>query len=264
MALSETESLVFMHIPKTGGTTLHRLLKAHFADELICPERFARLEAYSLEELSRYRFFSGHFDRTNVACIPGSPKIVTLFREPKARILSLFYYWKSHKWEVIEAKDLAGPRMAKSMRLLDFLRCPLPGITPNIDNVMTRTLLPQFVVGPNREFGMAEELVLPEATAFLDNMECFGVLEEYETTVNVIWGQLGWHRPATIPVTRSRDKFSIYSEMEEVEREDITPKIEQELDRLTRYDTQLYEYAVSQLATRKSSIPAPTPRRSVA
>ena len=150
------------------------------------------------------------------------------------------------------------------MRLLDFLRCPLPGITPNIDNVMTRTLLPQFVVGPNREFGMAEELVLPEATAFLDNMECFGVLEEYETTVNVIWGQLGWHRPATIPVTRSRDKFSIYSEMEEVEREDITPKIEQELDRLTRYDTQLYEYAVSQLATRKSSIPAPTPRRSVA
>jgi hypothetical protein len=54
--------LVFRHLPRTGGTTLHHHLSAHFAPDQICPERFSRLERYSESQLEQWRFFSGHFN----------------------------------------------------------------------------------------------------------------------------------------------------------------------------------------------------------
>jgi len=99
-----------MHIPKTGGTSLHDILVGNFCPEEICPERFNALKKYSQEELARYSYFSGHFDRESINYISADKDIITLFREPKARILSLYYFWKAHKNSHIEKHNLEGPR----------------------------------------------------------------------------------------------------------------------------------------------------------
>src|SRR5262249_170075 len=91
--------LVFLHHPKTGGTTLHHILMRGFDEDEICPERFNGLQHYSAGDLARYRYFSGHFDLLSVSLIPGEKKIITMLREPISRLISLYYFQRAHKAE---------------------------------------------------------------------------------------------------------------------------------------------------------------------
>ena len=84
---SSRTSLAFLHLRKTGGTTLHDRIAAAFERHEVCPERFGRLQRYSAEELARYQFFSGHYHFDEVAKIPGEKFVFTLLRPPKERIL---------------------------------------------------------------------------------------------------------------------------------------------------------------------------------
>ena len=68
-AMSEvtTSRLVFMHIPKTGGTSLHEVLVAQFKPGEICPERFNHLREWASSDLAKFRLFSGHFDFDSIS-----------------------------------------------------------------------------------------------------------------------------------------------------------------------------------------------------
>ena len=89
--------LVFLHLPRTGGTTLHHLLTAAFPPEQVCPERFMRLRRWPLEELAPFRLFSGHFTISGVDRIPGEKRIATVLRDPRARVISTFQLWRRHR-----------------------------------------------------------------------------------------------------------------------------------------------------------------------
>ncbi len=252
--LPPNTSLVLMHIPKTGGTTLHKLLVSHFSKGEFCPERFNQLaKKYSQDELSQYKFFSGHYDRHNVEYIPQQCKVITILREPKSRILSLYYFWKAHKDEIIEKNNLGGPKIAKQLSLLEFLKCQKQGIPANIDNIQVRTLLGKMYVGQNGEYlpnngqTTLKEQALEKAISYLDSMFAFGILEKYDEAVAYICNLLDIETPKVIPVTRNSKKNYEDKKFEPVEKEEITPEIEKELERLTELDTQLYEYAKNKL-----------------
>src|SRR5690606_16516516 len=49
--------LVFLHRPKTGGTSFHETLLGLYSAEQVCPERFNGLKNHPAGMLSRYRFF---------------------------------------------------------------------------------------------------------------------------------------------------------------------------------------------------------------
>ena len=91
------QRLVFLHIEKCGGTTLHTMLAAHFDPDRICPERHDGLGDWTVNELAAYDFFSGHFDLVCCRSIPGNLRFVTMLRRPKDRLLSLYRFWKSHR-----------------------------------------------------------------------------------------------------------------------------------------------------------------------
>ena len=92
------DKLVFMHLPKTGGTTLHNLLSKNFNPEDICSERHNKLDTIEKFKLKSWIFFSGHYDLNSINQNISEPKkIITILREPKSRILSAYYFAKSHK-----------------------------------------------------------------------------------------------------------------------------------------------------------------------
>ena len=92
----ETNRLVFLHTPKTGGTSLHSMLKKNFQQHEIFPDRFDGLLNSSLHCLLRYKYFSGHFDFLAASSVPGNTKVVTLLREPVSRVLSHYYFYRAH------------------------------------------------------------------------------------------------------------------------------------------------------------------------
>lgn len=246
--------LVFFHIPKTGGSTIHDLLSNEFASARICPERFNNLDKMSRRELVQYDLFSGHFDRNSIQRLPNRPRVITVLREPKSRILSLYYYWKSHRPEVIEKQNLGGPRLAHQYGLLEFLRCPTPRIAPNIDNVHVRSMLGRIWVGPNREFRVADEVALKRAKYYLNSLFDYGIMEDLDSFVARVFPRLGFAIPAKVPRRNSHQEFARVTMMQVIEREEITPEIDAELERLTHLDQRLYRYACDQLASRAPGI----------
>ena len=243
MLTATDQTVVFLHIPKTGGTSLHQILLKNFAGPEFCPERFNRLESWTLDDLAKFRFFSGHFDRRGVARIPQQKKIVTLLREPKSRILSLYHFWKSHKEGVIRRANLNGPRIAKNLPLIDFLRYRGDSIPLSTDNVLTRTLLGRLSVGKNGEFACPKNEVLHQVVDYLETMAAFGIMDEFDESVRHIVLSLGFPVPDQIPHARDSRKLDDPT-LETIEREAITAEIEAELERLTEMDQQVYQHAL--------------------
>jgi hypothetical protein len=81
--------LVFLHIPMTGGSTLHEQISKSFEPAEIYPHRFLRLKGGAAEEMDRYRFFSGYFSPNDIRRIPGAKYVFTVLRDPVERLRSL-------------------------------------------------------------------------------------------------------------------------------------------------------------------------------
>lgn len=138
--------LVFLHLPKTGGTTLHHHFSAHFAPEEICPERFSNLHAWPREKLDRYRYFSGHFNFDQIRLIPGPIFLVTVLRDPVERLMSSYLFWKRHTAGAAARPGMEGPSLARASTLAAFLRNPHHQVQDSVNNTMTRYLAGQVNV----------------------------------------------------------------------------------------------------------------------
>ena len=88
---------MFIHIEKCGGTTLHEMLSSQVPIGRICPERSDLIGDWTINELADFALFSGHFNLAWCRSIPGELRVITMLREPKARLLSLFSFWKAHR-----------------------------------------------------------------------------------------------------------------------------------------------------------------------
>jgi hypothetical protein len=78
----------FMHIPKTAGTTFHRILTSRYAKELTRQGRWRNFDKIKAEDLSPYRLVTGHFPYALVNYLAQPPLVLTFLREPVARMIS--------------------------------------------------------------------------------------------------------------------------------------------------------------------------------
>ncbi|MBX9750115.1 MAG: hypothetical protein K5Q68_10915 [Roseococcus sp.] len=249
--------LVFLHLPRTGGTTLHQAWSLTFRLAEICPERFARLHEYRPEEIAAYRFFSGHFRFDQFWSIPQPRFLVTVLRDPIERVLSLFEYWRSFRPGVIAEHDLLGPRLARERGLLGFLRSEEVEVTTSIDNAMVCHLAGDAMpvaggFGTLTSEGrdrMAPETLLATAFTALRHFDCvgeIGSLQRVHDRVAAVFGM----RPGPLPRVNAAHDASPFHEA--LPREQVTPAIMVELRRLTRLDRQLVLAARSDPGIRRA------------
>lgn len=241
---NDNEKIVFLHIPKTGGTTLHNLILKNFHSEKVCPERFNSLKKTPVEQLNSCNFFSGHYDWDNVEYIPGNKKIISLLRNPRDRILSLYHFWRSHTWEYIKQHNLGGPRYAKTYELNEFLSLDEPAVISNIDNALIRNLLGRVYAGKNREFLYPENELFERAVSNLEELHSIGILEYTRFSIEKILKSLGFVPPKHIPRERDSISFASTPAMEWVERQKVSSISESALASLTKYDDQIYQYVL--------------------
>lgn len=250
-SLGAARKLVFFHIPKTGGTTLHEALGANFPAERIFPGRFSGVKEEIARVGSDFDFFSGHYHLGDIASIPGPTYVFTVFRDPRERLLSLYYFWRRHSPEFIEQHGLAGPRTARRLPLLEFLR--EPSIEETFRNAIARSLV--GAVGPIpgeesyllRDGGAGRTLspaeVLDVAMRNLGSLQHVGFMDKLEATYRVIAAEFGFPARQTLPRVNTRTEAR--SHLLPVEEEPMTPEIEAELDRLTDLDRVVFEHAQS-------------------
>jgi hypothetical protein len=132
-------------------------------------------EDADLQSMRSYRAVSGHFSLTTLLQITQASAIGTILREPRARTLSVYMYWRTPN--IFDAMRPYSPQEYALGSLERFLA--EPRVAPAVDNQVCRTLLDGDARIPDEGF-IAEtdiEAVASDAIGRLETLGFIGVLE---------------------------------------------------------------------------------------
>lgn len=202
--------LIFLHIPRTGGTTLTRIARRQYpANQIYMID--SRDPAGSAAALSSLPWFAreqlslvaGHA-AFGVHHQVGSGRYITLIRDPVQRVLSHYRYAQQRSEHPLH--DLA-----RTMTLDEMLRA---GVWPDLSNGQCRAL-----AGAGETAGGAEpDAMFERARANLtDHFALWGLMERYAETLLMARATLGWRHLYYAPENASRPTSSARNASVELE-----------------------------------------------
>ncbi len=102
------KKIVFLHIPKTAGQTVHSELSRVIGAGLTSPVRVHTQAAQNRQFPDGYRLYSGHLDWSHLDQVKGDRFVFTVLRDPLERIAS-FYFYLHQKSLDLDAASLNDP-----------------------------------------------------------------------------------------------------------------------------------------------------------
>jgi hypothetical protein len=245
--------LVFVHIPKTAGTTLTTILRTNEpgtrtrhggnvfkgSGGVKQGVTFESLLKNEGGELDRARVISGHFPLGIREYVPNDRAVryVTVLREPADRTLSHYFAIRERRGGAQAQNKLELAPLPDEPTLDDMLE---GGYLH--DNVQTRMLsgLPQ-------PFGEVDEEMLEQAKHNLrDELTCFGLTERFDESLVLAKRRLGLrnilYRPF-VATSRSGRRATGRVNAERPRGDELPSELLQAAETCNRYDIELYRYA---------------------
>ena len=99
--------IIFLHIPKTAGQTVHSELARVFGPEHTSPVRVHTQASTEGQFPQGYKLYSGHLDWETLDTSDDDSFIFTVLRDPKDRIAS-FYFYLLHQSHYMRNKELSA------------------------------------------------------------------------------------------------------------------------------------------------------------
>ncbi|MDQ0878120.1 hypothetical protein QFZ77_006779 [Paenibacillus sp. V4I3] len=167
--------LIFMHIPKTAGSTLGELINQQYTKNISCyrgDESENEKDVIRLkDEIEKSDSLKGHF-YFGVHHYLSKPSIyITMFRNPIERIISLYYY-------ILREKNNRLYEKVKNMSLDEFVKSEELAI----ENVNQQT---RYLCG-----GRTPDL--ETAKKNLSAHFSFGIMELFDDSIRLMSKELGW------------------------------------------------------------------------
>ena len=220
--LSGSGSVVFMHIPKTGGTTLNAILDRQYSPRRILTisdpsETIAQLtERTSGEEFLLVR---GHVPFGVHRELGIQPHYITMLRQPVERVISIYRYIRRDTSHPLHATVCDG------MTLSDFMDSDVA--EREAVNGQTKQL-----AGREQEHG--DESILKLAKRNLETFAAVGLTERFDESLILFRRRLRW-KP---PFYRSKN---VAPEATRVARP--VNEIQASVEERNRLDIELYNFA---------------------
>ncbi len=195
MSQVASRTLLFMHIRKTGGTTLTRAVANRFSarDCLSLYERAEPDDRY----LDEYRFVTGHIDVSFLERFRRRPYLVTCLRDPIERSLSVYSYYRwfpPDEYEILlpdlgpaaYERRVAAMRLARELSPDEFLRREPELAAEHLGNLQTRVLSGSAAEGGGERLDVAlEELSRCDFIAITE------LLDESAAGLRAGWAGIG-------------------------------------------------------------------------
>jgi hypothetical protein len=247
-------TVAFIHLPKTGGSTLSDFLAKQFEPERICPNPNLPLYCFTVAELARYDYFAGHFEFDSMRYIPRQNiQTVSMFREPAARLVSLYRFLRTHSPSA-KHTDTRLIQLANDLTAEEFFESPEvraePGVFNNYLLVFGRSLS-WFADRLGSVCTQELEAAVHEAEGRIRALTALGITERFDLSVRHICSMLELAPPRHLKPTNVTDKKrSLHSRFRRVDRVNMTPRLAAALEELTVYDRALYRFAVHEFERR--------------
>jgi hypothetical protein len=191
---STPQTLIFLHIPKTAGTTLQQIMERHYSMDRIyyvhadrVGEAIVELESFSEEKKRKIQLIKGHIGFGLHQFLPQPCTYFTLLRDPIKRIISHYYH-------VLRMPDhyLHETVTQHNMDLKTFV---CSGISLELDNCQTRLMAAsQGDENEKIKFGCMTSDILEVAKQNLQNhFSVVGTMEEFDQTLLLLQKKLGWN-----------------------------------------------------------------------
>lgn len=223
------DTTIFLHIHKTAGTTLHRVIERQYRPEQIWTldgEHFLDdLLALSEAQRAHIRLLRGHMIFGLHEYMPGSTTYFTLLREPVERVISFFYFIRRNPHHYHFA-----PITSRDLNLKQFLELRQNNM---MDNGQTRMLAGaqqyEYLVGE-----CTPELLEAAKRNLRENFSVVGLMERFDETLLLLKQAYGWGnlRYVRQNVTGSRPLQA-----------DLPPATLDLVAECNQLDLELYEYA---------------------
>ncbi len=222
-------SIIFLHIPKTGGSTLHGIINRQHKRgqwfDVVNDRKVSEFAELSDEKKAKIKVLKGHmaFGHHKDFLQPESVKYITMLRDPVERIISNYYFILQ-----LEGHHTHKAIVENNYSIADYVSS---GIIANSENAQVRLLSGDNYV----QHGECTREMLEQAKEHLDKyFAVVGINKKYDEFLMLLQQYFGWKMPyyASVNVTKKR-----------IKREALTADELTVIRKYNALDTELFEYA---------------------
>ena len=225
----QKQSVIFLHIHKTAGNTLNKVIDHQFKRTSIFtrhpyyPQKFNdEFKKLSEAQRERIRAIKGHMFFGLHEFLPQPSTYITILRDPVDRIISYYYHLRRNpKYKKLYYNDVTS----QPMSLEDFVRS---GLAPVLENGQTRLL------SGVREVDTANEILKRAKKNLQEHFTVVGLTERFDETLILLKRVFGWRNIfyTKLNVGTNRSK-----------KEDIPKETLSVIEKHNELDIELYRYA---------------------
>ncbi len=225
---SNQPAVIFLHIPKTAGSTLHHIIRRqyrprhiyHMGSQADAPDKFKK---QSDAQRAQIRVLMGHFEMGIDAFLPQPSTYFTVLRDPMARAVSYFSHVRR------DADHYCHELVTTNQ--MDLETFIASGEDVMMDNGQTRMLAGVLY---NIPFGQCGEDVLAAAKRNLrDRFAFVGLTERFDESLLLMRHHFGWRN-----LYYTRRNVSPPSHKKQLPETTVTA-----VRQTNQLDTTLYAYA---------------------